>query len=185
MCLIWFIFCRSAHICFLKSVGVFFISSENGVHVWIGFGNSKQILLQSQRCNEFFYDITTQLMWKKCIIALWSSNHTSMCIFRSHNNFNWFFFNRWNHEEIWNCSNILLNLYDIYRNNCLYYQVISNVFRSKCYLLWIEKKYKGSMLGPLLFLVYINDIVQDIQSNICPFCRWCYFIYSCWQSHPY
>lgn len=91
MCLIWFIFCRSAHICFLKSVGVFFISSENGVHVWIGFGNSKQILLQLQRCNEFFYDITTQLMWKKCIIALWSSNHTSMCIFRSHNNFNWFF----------------------------------------------------------------------------------------------
>lgn len=25
------------------------------------------------------------------------------------------------------------------------------------------------MLGPLLFLVYINDIVQDIQSNICLF----------------
>lgn len=80
------------------------------------------------------------------------SNHTSMCIFRSHNFNRFFFLNRWNHEEIWNCSNILLNLYDIYRNNCLYYQVISNVFRSKCYHLWIEKKYKGSMLGPYFFL---------------------------------
>lgn len=86
------LFIRSARICSLKSVGVFFISSENGVHVWIGFGNSKQILLQLKRCNEFFLRHYNTVNVEKCIIALWSSNHTSMCIFRSHNNFNWFFF---------------------------------------------------------------------------------------------
>lgn len=138
--------------------------------------------LQHNQCGKMYNSV--MILFIKLCFDCFQTIHR--CVSFAHTtSIGFFFLNRWNHEEIWNCSNILLNLYDIYRNNCLYYQVISNVFRSKCYLLWIEKKYKGSMLGPLLFLVYINDIVQDIQSNICPFCRWCYFIYSCSQSHPY
>lgn len=55
------------------------------------------------------------------------SKHTSMGIFLSHKNLYGFFVNRWNHEELWNCSNIILNLYDIIRDNCLYYQVCGTV----------------------------------------------------------